>query len=247
MRKPGNARMPQSSRIKGMLLVNALLLLTFLLLVSPLLTGLVVHEITGIMFLMLLLMHLLFSWNWIKKMGPRFKMAQWRIKLGYLVHWLLFLSISLQLASGLIISQFVLPYFGLPTINDWVWRELHQLAYQFSILLTCLHISLNLDRIKAYCREVISNKIRRYIPARARYIPVGVMLGRAAIIISVMFLIGLVAWMVLGKPIKDRLHPEDEIKHFQPMLIPGLVQFFGAFAVLAILTYMAKRWVKIRR
>ncbi len=229
-----------------MLLVNIFLLLTLVLLFSPLLTGLLLHEITGIAFFVLLIMHLLFSWDWIQKIRARLKIVQWPIKLGYFVNTLLFIVISLQLISGLTISQFVLPFFGVRTINDWVWRELHNLAYQISILLTCLHISINMDRIVRYLRGGLNNTFNWNLIRHLSYVSFRITIRRVLLILCWICIVGLLAWFFLGSPIKDRLHPEDEIKRFQPMLIPGLVQFFGGFVVLAILTYMARRWIKIR-
>src|SRR5205085_9667219 len=100
-----------------------------LLLFSPRLTGLPVHEWLGIALGAPLLVHLLLSWSWIRTATARLATATpARARVNYVLNWLLFILVIIEVLSGIVISNVALPAMHVETINDRAWRALHSQA-----------------------------------------------------------------------------------------------------------------------
>jgi cytochrome b561 len=124
--------------------LDALLLLLGLLLMSPRLTGLALHEWIGIAFLLPLLVHLLMSWRWIvtalrRALAP----ACWRDAANLALNTMLFISTTVVVVSGLVISQVALPWLGVGTIDDRTWRTTHNNWTDAMWLFVCAHVAMN--------------------------------------------------------------------------------------------------------
>src|ERR1700712_2416422 len=93
-------------RRRLMLSIDMILFAIIVLLFSPLITGLALHELLGIIFVSPFIMHLLFSWQWIKQSPKRaLSHGDWRYKLNLILNTSLFVLVVLELLSGLMISQ----------------------------------------------------------------------------------------------------------------------------------------------
>ena len=60
---------------------------------------------------------------------------------------------------------------------------------------------------------------------------------------------GVVAGLVflaLGPPTRARIHDTNEIARFSPTLGHGLLQFCGETFLLAVVAYLARRWLRVR-
>jgi hypothetical protein len=124
--------------------VDVLLLATLLFLFSPRLTGLPIHEWLGISLGAPLIVHLLLSWSWISSGARRFVADRnRRARTNYVLNWLLFVLVIIELTSGIAISQVSLPSMGIHTINDRSWRALHNLTLNWTLLVLGLHVAMN--------------------------------------------------------------------------------------------------------
>ena len=136
--------------------VDILLLAMLLLLFSPRLTGLTVHEWLGISLGGTLIVHLLLSWTWISTNTRRVVSGRSRrARINYVLNWLLFVLIIIELTSGIAISQVSLPSIGIHTIDDRSWRALHNQTLNFTLLVLGLHVAMNW--------RPLFNGVRRYI------------------------------------------------------------------------------------
>lgn len=124
--------------------VDVLLLATLLLLWSPRLTGLPLHEWLGLSLGAPLIVHLLLSWSWISS-GTRRLVAgrNRRARINYILNWVLFVLIVIEVSSGVAISHVALPFFGIPTVNDRSWRALHNLTLNWALLVLGFHVAMN--------------------------------------------------------------------------------------------------------
>jgi len=120
------------------------LLAVVLLLFAPRLTGLPIHEWVGLALIPVVLLHLLLSWGWIATTSKAIvARASRRARINYLLNWLLFILVVLEITSGLMISEVALPPFGFVTLNDRAWRALHNQALNWTHLVIGLHVAMN--------------------------------------------------------------------------------------------------------
>jgi Domain of unknown function (DUF4405) len=233
------------SRKVIMILLDVLLFIVFIFLLSPLITGLPLHEWLGIIYFLPVIIHLLFSWKWIKQStGSFLHKSGWRQRFNYFLNAVLFILVVLEIISGLIISRVVLHSLGILTISDLTWRELHNGVSVGIVLAISFHIALNWQRIASYFKKQTSfNKARKKSPVQP-------LLKRGLIRISLILLFALlifaVAYLLIGGPDKTRLNVENEIARFKPKLIPGIVQVTGYVVSVFIIAYIGWKYLKIR-
>lgn len=136
--------------------IDVTLLVALLLLFAPRLTGLPVHEWLGILLGLPLLVHLLWSWSWIRDgTGRLFTRTDARGRANYLLNWILFVLVVIEVTSGIAISHAALPSMGLHTINDRSWRALHNVTLNWTMLVLGFHVAMN-------WRPLVTG-VRRYI------------------------------------------------------------------------------------
>jgi len=233
-----------SPRRRFVIFLDTTLLIIFILLLSPRLTGLPLHEVLGIIFFIPIIIHLLIAWPWIQNSTRKFfKAATIRTRFNFFLNTILFILVITELVSGFIISQVVLPGLGINTINDRSWRSAHNLPLNFVLLFTGLHIAINWRWIvAAFKRRSIHSKQSKELFS-ARFIP---LLLRIGILILATGLVSFVLYKIVGKPSMTRLYNHNEIARFNPSLVHGIVQLLGEIILLAIVAFVARKWLRIR-
>ena len=145
-----------SSRLRraAAIYIDIALVLVLLLLFSPRLTGLPLHEWLGIALGLPLLVHLLLSWSWIRAATARVATrTSGRARVNYVLNWLLFILVVIEVLSGIVISNVALPAIGVSTINDRTWRALHNQALNLTLLLIGIHVAMNWRLLAAGVRR----------------------------------------------------------------------------------------------
>jgi cytochrome b len=138
------SRHPLRSRRTVEICIDVALLLVLLLLFSPRLTGLPAHEWLGMALAVPLIVHLALSWSWISSSTARLAgSSTTRSRVNYILNWMLFALVVVEITSGIAISQVALPAVGILAINDRAWRALHNLALNWTLLLIGLHLAMN--------------------------------------------------------------------------------------------------------
>jgi uncharacterized protein DUF4405 len=151
-------RAPSRARHAVAIAIDVALLAALLLLFSPRLTGLSVHEWLGIALGLPLLVHLVLSWVWIRAASARFvTRASTRARTNYALNWILFILVTIEVTSGVAISQVALPFIGVPTINDRAWRALHNQTLNWTMLLLGVHVAMNWKPLAAGVRRYLWN------------------------------------------------------------------------------------------
>ena len=234
------------SRPMRMFLIDIVLVIVFPLLYALLLTGLQLHELAGLFFFSLMIVHLHTSWSWILKAQKKWvAQKDWKPRVNFLLNAVLFMLIAGQIVSGLVISRFILSAFGISTINDYRWRSLHLECSRLSVLVISLHIALNWKRIVFYTRR------KKGISA--------VELGQHSLLVSgknlmltsffillATLMIGGVIYMALGTPLATREMLVSASDRYHTLIMAGVVQYAGFAIVLAILVYASVRWLKLK-
>lgn len=129
-----------SSRTTINLLLDGGVFVSFLAATSPRLTGLAIHEWLSLAVAAMIVTHLLLHWSWVVGVTRRFfgRVAT-RARVNYVLNALLFVSFTTVVFTGLLISQAVLPLFGLHAMRSGVWRQLHGLASDATVVLLGAH------------------------------------------------------------------------------------------------------------
>jgi len=144
----------REKRVWFLLWFDTLLLVLFLLTMAPRLTGLAVHEILGVVFAVFFLVHLLLSWQWIKAAARKLlHRGEWRMRVNSSLNALLFVVTLIAIVAGLVISQVVLPALHIPSVDDRVWRSLHNGMASLVRIGIGLHIAMNWQWIVAAVRS----------------------------------------------------------------------------------------------
>src|SRR5262249_43407583 len=140
--------------------LDSMLLIVFILLLSPRLTGLALHEVLGFIFFIPLIIHLLIAWPWIQNSTRKFfKTTTGRTRFNFILNCILFILVIIELVSGSFISQVALPFLGVNTINDRLWRSVHNLTLNFTVVFAGIHIALNWGWIVSAFKKRLSNTV----------------------------------------------------------------------------------------
>lgn len=109
-------------------------------------TGLTIHEWIGMVFVVLVPLHLTQHWDWVMRTTRRL-VARWRTpsreSLRWAVDLLLMLAFVLCMAGGLLVSRKALPAIGLRPGDDRFWRGLHTTTADVALFLAALHVALS--------------------------------------------------------------------------------------------------------
>jgi len=121
-------------------------------------TGLTIHEWLGIAIGAAIVTHLLLHWQWLAVTTRRFfsKLPR-QARINYLLNSLLFVSMTVLIFSGLLISKSALPALGINLAVARGWRSLHVLASDAILIVVGLHIAL-------HWRWIVSST-KRYVVA----------------------------------------------------------------------------------
>jgi hypothetical protein len=231
-----------SPRRRFIICLDTALLIIFILLLSPRLTGLPLHEVLGFIFFIPILSHLVIAWPWIRNATHNFfKTASKRTRFNFFLNTILFILVIIELLSGFIISQVVLPNLGIKTINDRSWRSVHNLPLNFVMLFTGFHIAINWGWI------VAAFKKRSSIPKESNGgYSLKIISIRIGIFILATVIISITLYGIIGKPSLARLYYQNEIARFYPSFGHGIIQFLGEAFLLAIVAFIARKWLRIR-
>lgn len=234
------------ARRKLILFIDCALAGLLILLYSPIFTSLTWHEMLGVFFLLPLFTHLLLSWSWISQSIRRFLTRNnLRNRINFLLNLSLFFSCITGLASGIIISQRLLPSIGINTLNDSKWRSLHNQSSAAIAVIVSLHIAINWPRLSFYLKKRIQrNKHNRTISAgQSAY---KLIIQRTVLLLFASLIIAGLAVLFTGPPGKERLYPGNDLVRLKQNYITGSVQVLGAIATICILVYLARIFIKLR-
>ncbi|NTW98097.1 MAG: DUF4405 domain-containing protein [Oscillochloris sp.] len=138
------------------LVIDIAIFVAFLVAMAPHFSGMTIHEWLGVAFGATILSHLVLHWQWIVQVTKRFfSKLQWSARLNYALNALLFIDITVIIFTGLMISEQVLPIFGLTAAHGGAWKMLHSQSADISVYLVGLHVALHW--------QWIVNMVKRFV------------------------------------------------------------------------------------
>jgi hypothetical protein len=142
----------------------------FLLATDPHATGQTIHEWLGVAFGVGIVTHLLLHWKWIVNAVQRvFGKLPGQVRINTLLNSLLFITVTLIIFSGLMISKVVLSTFGITGSHDDIWRMVHTLATNVAVIIVGVHVALHWKWIVNALKRYVGQPLRKIsvIPRRA--------------------------------------------------------------------------------
>ena len=135
---------------------------------APRFTGVAIHEWLAIALSGAIVVHLLLNWNWIVQISSRlFSKSTNNSRFGYFLNWGLFASGIMIMLSGLMISETVVPFFGLSLPQDMSWKSLHELSTNITMILMGLHVALHWSWITSMFKKMLAPRKSQQVVAPA--------------------------------------------------------------------------------
>jgi Domain of unknown function (DUF4405) len=157
----GRRRLPARTRLDFWL--DACLLAAYTLAYSLGFTGIATHEWLGIGLGVILLVHLTLHWDWVLRTTRKLLRRGGRERFVWLVNLLLLVSMTLCIASGILISEVALPQLGITLPASSFWRQMHSTTATLTLLLVPIHAALRWRWIVGVARRFAT-----WRPGRAR-------------------------------------------------------------------------------
>ena len=107
-------------------------------------TGIPVHEWLSLVVTFGILIHLIWQWDWTVRVVSRFfkKLASLS-RFNLFVDILLMVAFVLVMLSGFMVSQSVLPLFGIAVPFGPTWRIIHSLSADVALVVLGVHVGLH--------------------------------------------------------------------------------------------------------
>lgn len=230
---------------RAVFIVDAALLVLYLLLLAPRLTGLAWHEWMGLAVAAPILMHVLASWRWVRTTAVRLLAdATPRARINAALNAALFVMMVIEITSGVAISRVAVPRLGVATVDDRMWRALHNLTLNWLLLVVGLHLAMNWAWVAATL-EGGAQRLRA-TPDVVRRSGTRTLAGRTGAVLLAAAIVILVLVALLGLPTLHRRYPGDDVARFGTLSGRGVVQITGEAFLLAAVAYVGRRWLRIR-
>ena len=124
--------------------IDILLLIDTFMLVNMDITGHLIHEILGISMAILLLIHIVTNWNWIKNVTKNFKKVDKKAKIMYIINILTMIVYFGAILFGIIISH---ELFKFETSSNYIFVITHVIFGRLAIIVMFMHLGMHLNRI----------------------------------------------------------------------------------------------------
>jgi hypothetical protein len=118
-------------------------------------TGDAIHEWLGLALGLALLLHLTLHWDWVIAATSRLFRRGSRDRLLYAVNLALLLTMTLCVASGVLISRVALPELHIDVASSLFWNRLHIFTAELTLALVGVHVGLRWRWLAAVGRRLL--------------------------------------------------------------------------------------------
>lgn len=155
---------PRRSSLK--LGLDMVMAVTFALLLNAhVLGGLSFHEMAGTLIGLVFAVHVFLNWNWVVSTTSRFRRSSLapKIRLGYLLNWILLIVMGVIVVSGLLISRVLVPWLRIPNAR---WIQGTHITLGFLVLAVVgVHVGLHWSWITSITRRIVGGNRKAFLVA----------------------------------------------------------------------------------
>lgn len=129
------------------IILDIIMLISMIALMKTNITGLQLHEILGICLFIIFIIHKIVNFKWIKSVGKNIfsKNMKRKPKIMFFLNMILFIFVTLNVITGIVISKFVLVSI---TVNDiGLFTMFHKFLAWWSLILIARHIGLHWENV----------------------------------------------------------------------------------------------------
>lgn len=138
------------------LVVDMVFFVVFLITMAPRFGGSTVHEWISTAMAAIVVGHVLLHWNWIintlKRCLQKMNVTQ---RTNSILNTILFIDSWVIMLSGFLISESILPGFGIRLPRGIAWRQIHDQSANLAMLIIGLHIALHWPWIVAAFKRLV--------------------------------------------------------------------------------------------
>jgi hypothetical protein len=158
--------MQMKHKTKTNLLVDILIFIVFLTVYEEKATGTAIHEWLGIALGFIFIVHIILHWKWLVVNTTLFlHRMRTESRINYVLDILIFIGFTTIIFSGIMISESVLPAFGIKALRNHSWQEIHFVSVDITLFLTALHFALHwrwiADNFKRYIIGPLKSKAHK--------------------------------------------------------------------------------------
>ena len=129
---------------KSQFILDTALALFFIITMVPQTTGVLWHEWLGLLIVAPFWVHLLIHWPWITRTPQKIlSNIPLREKINVVWNLVLYVVMVLAILSGFLISEALLPLFGLHLVPDSYWFGIHHFFSELLMPLVGIHLALH--------------------------------------------------------------------------------------------------------
>jgi hypothetical protein len=148
-----------SKQNRNKLLIDLIAFVAFLISMDPHSSGIPIHEWLTIAIAGVIVVHLLLNWSWIVDVTKHlFIKSTNGARLNYVLNWLLFIDGVLIMLSGIMISERVMPFFGVTMSESFSWRGLHDSSANLFLIILGIHLALHWNWIIITTKRLLTRK-----------------------------------------------------------------------------------------
>lgn len=141
------------------LAIDVVMSLGILVAFVPSVTGMALHEIISVSIIVPCLVHMVVNWDWtVRVLRDLARKASGKSRFDLAVDVALFVSAVTVMLSGFMVSTVLLPILGITAEGGSVWRALHSLAADTTLLCAIVHLVSHGEWVADTMRGVGSRK-----------------------------------------------------------------------------------------
>lgn len=132
------------------IVLDIIMFISMILLMKTNITGLQLHEILGICLFIIFIIHKIINFKWVKSVGKNIlnKNMKSKSKIMFFLDLILFVFITLNVITGILISKFILV--SITVNNIETVTILHKFFAWWSLILISIHIGLHWENVVNY-------------------------------------------------------------------------------------------------
>lgn len=135
--------------------IDIALFVGYVLLSAPQTTGIPFHEYFTVVFIPIFISHIVLDWSWIARVfrrSDRQRSAEVRFNRAFDI--VLFIGMVVVIYSGFLVSESILPDFGIDPEVTTFWSTIHDAFGNLLILLVGVHVAVHWPWIKRNIKRI---------------------------------------------------------------------------------------------